>query len=62
MSNPRLLASLSKSEFEHLMQRAMRQCLRDSDAAAALGVVAAEIGFELWLRERQGSIAGKATH
>ena len=59
MSKEHLLASLSVSELEQLMQRAIRQCLDEPnptpDVAAVLGRVAAEIRFELWLREQQGS-------
>jgi len=56
MSKERLLASLSVSELEHLLRRAISQCLDEpqptSGDAAMLGRVAAEIRFELWLREQ----------
>jgi hypothetical protein len=58
MSKEHLLASLSVPELEQLMQRAIDQCLDEPqptpDAAAVLGRVAAEIRFELWLRDQQG--------
>jgi hypothetical protein len=58
MSKEHLLASLSVSELEQLMQRAIRHCLDEPKltpaTAAALGRVAAEIRFELWLREKKG--------
>lgn len=56
MSKERLLASLSICELEHLLRRAISQCLDEPqptpDDAAMLGRVAAEIRFELWLREQ----------
>jgi len=56
MSKERLLATLTVSELEQLLRRAISQCLEEPeptpDLAAVLGRVAAEIHFELWLRER----------
>jgi hypothetical protein len=57
MSKDRLLASLSVPELQQLMQRAISQCLDEPGPApgdaVVLGRVAAEIRFELWLREQQ---------
>ena len=59
MSKERLLASLSIGELEQLLQRAISQCLDEPKPtpglAATLGRVAAEIHFELWLREQPAS-------
>jgi hypothetical protein len=56
MSGERLLASLSVRELEQLMRHAIGQCLIEPKptpgVAALLGRVAAEIRFELWLREQ----------
>jgi hypothetical protein len=66
MSKERLLASLSVSELQQLMQRAIGQCLDEPQptpgVAAMLGRVAAQIRFELWLREQSASRVGTRTH
>jgi hypothetical protein len=56
MPAERMLSSLSVAALEDLMQRAIAQCVQlqepTPEIAAALGIVMAEIRFELWLRER----------
>lgn len=59
MPAERMLACLSVAALEDLMQRAIAQCVQPQEptpeVAVALGIVMAEIRFELWLREQHAA-------
>src|SRR4051812_24796948 len=59
MPAERTLGALSVAALEDLMHRAIAQCFGPQEptpeVAVALGVVVAEIRFELWLREQHAA-------